>query len=303
MENTILQNVKRLIKDPYSRFLCLEYMGFYKKISDERFLKKVFKLLVGYDLDLNNPSSFNEKIQWLKLHDKNPLYTKLVDKHLAKEYIAKIIGEEFIVPTLGVWDSPGEIDYDTLPEKFVLKCNHNSKVGLCICKDKNKLDIKRTNKNLTKGLTQNYYIYNKEYAYKDVPKKILAEKLLEEEGTNEIPDYKFMVFNGKVRCSFVCNERFSADGLKVTFFDENWEVMPFERHYPRSKNPIPKPVNYNLMVEMAEKLAKGIRFVRVDFYEVNGKVYFGEMTFYPGSGFEEFTPREWDFRMGDWLEL
>ena len=156
---------------------------------------------------------------------------------------------------------------------------------------------------LKKGLREDYYLRSREWPYKKVPRKIVCEQYMEDSKVHELIDYKLMCFNGEVKCSFTCSERFSEDGLKVTFFDKDWKVMPFERHYPASKNPPTKPINYRKMIQFAEELSKGIPFLRVDFYEINGQLYFGELTFYPGGGFEEFTPEEWDYRLGSWLQL
>ncbi len=249
--------------------------------------------------NFKNPQTFNEKLQWLKLHDHNPLYTTLVDKYAVKKWVADKIGEQYIIPTLAVWKKAEDIDFDVLPEQFVLKVNHDSG-GLVICKDKSKLDRQAAVDKLSRALKNNGYWYGREWPYKNVKPCIIAEKYMEDDN-HQLNDYKFMVFNGKVKCSFTCTERFSKDGLKVTFYDANWDIMPFERHYPRSKTPITKPLNYDEMVELAEKLSKDIPFVRVDFYSIKGKIYFGEMTFYPGSGLEEFTPQEWDKNIGNLL--
>ena len=251
--------------------------------------------------NFKNPQTFNEKLQWLKLHDHNPLYTTLVDKYAVKKWVADKIGEQYVIPTIAVWEKAEDIDFDKLPNQFVLKVNHDSG-GLVICKDKSKLDRQAAVAKLSRALKNNGYWSGREWPYKNVKPCIIAEKYMEDEN-HQLNDYKFMVFNGKVKCSFTCTERFSKDGLKVTFYDANWDIMPFERHYPRSKTPITKPLNYDEMVELAEKLSKDIPFVRVDFYSIKGKIYFGEMTFYPGSGLEEFTPQEWDKKLGDWLEL
>jgi hypothetical protein len=256
------------------------------------------------ELDFENPQTFNEKLQWLKLYDRKPEYTMMVDKYKVRDYIAEKLGEEYLIPLLGVWDDPDDIDFDALPNQFVLKCNHNSGTGMCICKNKSKLDIKKVKKELKKGLKENYYLTGREWPYKDVPRKVIAEKYMKDNSaTEELTDYKLMCFDGKVKCSFVCSERFSKSGLKVTFYDTDWKVMPFERHYPKSRNPIKKPYGYEKMVELAEKLSKNIPFVRVDFYEINGKIYFGELTFFPGTGLEEFTPFDWDKTLGSWIKL
>lgn len=271
-------------------------------IPDKLFLKILFKRCMDKRLNLANPQTFNEKLQWLKLYDRRQEYTTMVDKYAVKKYIADIIGEKYIIPTLGVWNHFDEINFSKLPKQFVLKCTHDSG-GLVICKDKNNLDMKAAKEKLESSLKRNYYWSGREWPYKNVKPRIIAEPYMEDTKVHELIDYKFMCFNGEVKCSFTCSERFSKDGLKVTFFDKDWNVMPFERHYPKSANPPTKPINYDKMLQFAEKLSKGIPFVRVDFYEINGKLYFGELTFYPGSGFEEFTPEEWDYKLGSWINL
>ncbi len=250
---------------------------------------------------MDKPETFNEKLQWLKLNDRDPRYTAMVDKVTAKNYAAKRLGKEYIVPTLGVYKSFDEIDFDSLPDRFVLKCNHDSG-SVVICGVKDGFDREKARKTLTKGLKTDAFYWGREYPYRHVKRRILAEEYLED-GQQEIRDYKLMCFNGKVKCSFVCSDRFSAEGLCVTFYDRDWNVMPFERHYPRAKVPAERPLNYDKMVEFAERLSKGIAFLRVDFYEVGGRLYFGEMTFYPGSGWEEFTPEKWDVILGSWLDI
>ena len=276
---------------------------FAKKIKDEKYLKLKYYALLGKKLNLRKPKTFNEKLQWLKLYDRKPEYTMMVDKYAVRQYIAGTIGEEYLIPLLGVWDDPDEIDFDALPDQFVLKCNHNSGLGMCICKDKSKLDIPKVKAELRKGLDQDYYLTGREWPYKNVPRKIIAEKFMTDFKYNQLVDYKLMCFNGKVYCTFTCTDRHLKDGLKVTFFDNSWKKLPFERHYPSETKEIQPPVQFEQMKKLAEILAKDIPFVRVDFYEIDGKIYFGELTFFPGSGMEEFTPDEWDYKIGSWLVL
>lgn len=281
------------------------YINGYKMghiIPDKLMLKCLYKERMSKELNLENPQTFNQKLQWLKLYGRRPEYTMMVDKYAVRQYIADTIGEEYLIPLLGVWDDPNGIDFDALPNQFALKCNHNSGLGMCICKDKSQLDIESVKRGLRKGLKQDYYLTGREWPYKNVPRKIIAEKYIEN-ASGELQDYKLMCFDGKVKCSFVCSDRFSKDGLHVTFFDRKWNVMPFERHYPCVRKGMPKPLNYDNMIQLAEKLATGVPFVRVDLYNVNGKIYFGELTFFPGGGFEEFTPEEWDYKLGQWIEL
>lgn len=299
----ILKKFRKKIKNPKSLFRSLGHRGFFYWMDDKSYLEKVFRIEFGRGMDLKNPQTFNEKLQWLKLYDRKPEYTMMVDKIEVRKYIAETIGEEYLIPCLGTWNRAEDINFDDLPDQFVLKCNHNSGLGMCICKDKASLNIKKTRTDLNKGLRQNYFYAGREWPYKNVKPRIIAEKYMVDESGTELKDYKFMCFNGKVKCSFVCNDRTATDGLKVTFFDLSWNVMPFERHYPKSTKIIKKPKNYSKMIELAEDLAKNIPFVRVDFYEVNQQIYFGELTFFPGSGFEEFTPEDWDYKLGSWLKL
>lgn len=285
------------------RFKINAGYGRYNSLPDEEYLKRLFRVSMGKELNLEHPVTFNEKLQWLKLHDRRPEYTMMVDKYLVRNYIREQLGEEYLIPLLGVWDSPEEIDFAALPDQFVLKCNHNSGLGMCICKDKSKLDIEKVKKELHRGLAQDYYLTGREWPYKNVKRRIIAEQYMIDRSTSELRDYKFMCFNGKVQCSFVCSDRFLPGGLHVTFFDRDWNVMPFERHYPARKAGIQRPINYDKMIEFSERLSQNISFVRVDFYEVENKIYFGELTFYPGSGLEEFTPEEWDEILGSWLTL
>jgi hypothetical protein len=253
-------------------------------------------------INFNRVVTFNEKLQWLKLYDHNPQYTTMVDKYKVKQYVADKIGEQYIIPTLGVWNHFDEIDFDKLPNQFVLKCTHDSG-GLIICKDKSKLDKKVAKVKIEKSLKRNYYWVGREWPYKDVTPRIIAEKYMQNNSDDELADYKFMMFNGEERCAFVCTNRYSGNGLNVTFYDPDWKIMPFERHYPRSETPIAKPQSYEAMIEFAKKLSKNIPFVRIDFYEINGKPYFGEITFFPGSGFEEFSPDYYDETLGNWIKL
>lgn len=287
-----------------ARFKIMNRLGLCDNMPDEEYLKKQYKAIMGKKLNLDNPRTFNEKLQWLKLHNRRPEYITMVDKYAVKQYVANKIGEEYIIPTLGVWDNAEDIDFDKLPNKFVLKCNHNSGLGMCICKDKSKIDIPRTIALLNKGLAQNYYLHGREWPYKYVKRRIIAEQYMEDNpDSQELTDYKLMCFNGKIKCSFTCTSRYAKEGLRVTFFDTNWKKMPFERHYPSEFGTIAKPKTYGEMTQLAEKLAEKIPFVRVDFYEIKGKPYFGEMTFFPGNGMEEFTPEEWDETLGSWIEL
>ncbi|MEC1760392.1 ATP-grasp fold amidoligase family protein [Schinkia azotoformans] len=297
-----LERVLPMVRDPRRMVNRLFTTSIFKCIPDSLYLKLVFRFKIGHRLDLKSPKTFNEKMQWLKLYDRNPLYSRLVDKYEVREYIENTIGGKYLIPLIGVYDSFDDIDFNELPNRFVLKCTHDSG-GVVICSDKSNFDLKAAKKRLNKCLRKNYYWSWREWPYKSIRPRIICEELLIEESGNELLDYKFMSFNGNVKCSFVCLNRKSPTGLNVDFYDMEWNPMPFERHYPSSGKKIAKPKNFDKMVKLAEKLSKGMPFIRVDFYEVNGRVYFGELTLYPGSGFEEFTPDSYDELLGNWISL
>lgn len=275
----------------------------FNHLPDKEFLQLQYYLRMnGKILNLENPRTFNEKIQWLKLYNHNLDYTVMVDKYKVKKYVADIIGEEYIIPTLGVWSSFDDIVFKQLPNQFVLKCTHDSG-SVFVINNKKDINYAALAKKFERLLQINYYQLGREWAYKNVIPRIIAEKFLENKDNNQLKDYKFMCFNGKVMCSFICTNRFSEDGLNVTFYDKNWNKMPFERHYPSDKGIYEKPYSYNEMLELSEKLSKDIPFARIDFYEVNRHPYFGEITLYPGCGYEEFIPEKWDWILGSWIKL
>lgn len=274
-----------------------------KLIPDKLFLSVKYRLKFGRNINWKNPTTYNEKLQWLKLYNRKPEYTVMVDKYLAREYIKEKIGEEYLIPLLGVWDNPDDIDFDKLPDRFVIKCNHNSGTGMYICKDKSKMDAEMVRSGLRRGLKQDYYRGDREWPYKNVPRKIIAEKYMEDSTTGELRDFKFFCFNGEPKMILVCAERF-ANGLRENFYDTDWNLLPVNRpNNPNTDYEIKKPETFDKMLELANVLAEGIPFSRIDFYEVNGQVYFGEITFFPASGFERFVPEEWDRRLGDWITL
>lgn len=283
-----------------SRIWHLDIVQFF--VPDEFYIKLQFKNFVGKELDLNNPSSFNEKMQWLKLYDRNPLYTNLVDKYEVRKYISEKIGEEHLIPLLGVYDSFEEIDFDQLPNQFVLKPTHTSG-DIFICKDKSKINYGHLRKKVNKWLKRKYYYEHREWPYKNIKPRIICEKFMVDESGSELKDYKIFCFNGEPKCLFVALERHSESGMKMDFYDMDWNLLPFEREYPRSGKKIPKPKSFDQMVEFAKLLSKDLPFVRVDFYDVNGHLYFGELTFYPGSGLEKFSPEKYDYLLGSWLTL
>lgn len=275
---------------------------FTKFLPDKVYLKIIFRKNTGYKLSFKNPKTFNEKMQWLKVYNRDSTLTRLVDKYEVKSYIKDKIGEEYLIPTLAVWDDIKDINLEDLPKQFVLKCTHDSGSTI-ICKNKDSWDFEMAKCKLEAAMKVNYFYAGREWPYKNVKPRIMAEPYMQDGDNDYLMDYKLMCFNGKVKCSFVVTDRFLKEGIKVTFFDQNWNRLPFERHYPSSHEEISRPACYSKMVELAEKLSKDITFVRVDFYQINGSIYFGELTFSPGGGFEEFRPVEWDRKLGDWLDL
>lgn len=288
----------------YTRiFDALNYRKMLNWLPDKVFLNAAFRARFGRKLDLKNPKTFNEKLQWMKLYNRNPVYTMMVDKYLVRNYVREIIGEEYLIPLLGVWDDPDKIDFDKLPMQFVLKCNHNSGLGMCICKDKNKLDIEKVKNDLRKGLKQDYYLTGREWPYKNVPRKIIAEKYMVDESGYELKDYKYYCFDGKVRIVMINSDRMSSLETKANYFDENYQPLDFVWGYENANIPPAKPEKFEEMKSLAEKLSEGIPHVRIDFYQTPQGIFFGEMTFFDGSGFDAIEPIEWDYKIGSWINL
>lgn len=288
----------------YTRiFDALNYRKMLNWLPDKVFLEAAFRARFGRKLNLNNPETFNEKLQWLKLYNRKPEYTKMVDKYLVRDYVKEKIGEEYLIPLLGVWDDPEKIDFNELPMQFVLKCNHNSGLGMCICKDKNSLDINKVKEELKKGINQNYYLTSREWPYKDVPRRIIAEKYMVDESGYELKDYKFYCFDGKVKLVMINSDRMSSEKTKANYFDENYQPLDFVWGYENAEIPPQKPEKFEEMKHLAEKLSEGITHVRIDFYQTPSGIYFGEITFFDGSGFDAIEPIEWDYKIGSWLKL
>lgn len=271
--------------------------------NDETYIRTRWRVSMGYKLNLDNPRTFQEKLQWLKLHDHRNEYTQMVDKVEVKRYVADKIGEEYIIPTLGVWNTPNEIDFSSLPEQFVIKCNHNSGKGMYICKDKQKMNIPKVKRALAKGLSENYFAKGREWPYKNVKRRIIAEQYLTD-GNEELTDYKFYCFDGEPKYCQVIKDRQTEE--TIDFFDMDWNHQEFVGLNPvaRPAAVCPKrPVKYEEMQYIARQLSEEIPFVRIDLYEVNGSVYFGEITFYPAKGMGVFTPQSWDITLGNWIVL
>ena len=274
-----------------------------KKISDKSYLKLEFYANMGRCLNLNSPQTFNEKLQWLKLYDRKPEYTTMVDKYEVKKLVADLIGEEYIIPTLGVWDSFDEIDFDALPDQFVLKCTHDSG-GLAICRSKSTFDKNTAKIKIERAMKRDYFSVHREWPYKNVKPRIIAEKYMQDKGNLDLQDYKFYCFNGEPKFLYVSKGLSNHATARINFVSLDWEKMPFRRtDYAEFDELPPKPKNFDLMIEFAKKLSANIPFLRVDFYDINDKLYFGELTFFPGAGLTALTPTEWDSKLGEWIDL
>ncbi len=299
----MFRKLKRYLRDPYYEVGKVLLNTHPNWMYDKWWISTLFQQIFGYKLDWNNPQTFNEKLQWLKIHDRNPLYSTLVDKYAVKQWAADKIGTEYIIPTLAVYKTADEIDLDKLPDQFVLKCNHDSS-SIIICKNKSEFDLKLAKERLSKSLKTNYYTNSREWPYKNVKPLIIAEPYLEDEHTHDLPDYKFFCFDGEVKALFVATDRQSeSEETKFDFYDANYKHIDVTNGHPNAYQSIEKPKEFEKMKALAAELSKGMPHVRCDFYWVNGKIYFGEITFYHWSGFVPFDPPEFDKIMGDWLDL
>lgn len=278
-------------------------------MGDKTYLRLRFLLDMHQWLSFKHPRTFNQKLQWLKVYDRKPLYTTMVDKYAVKDYIGGIIGKQYIIPTLGVWNHFDDINFNDLPKQFVLKTTHyGGGNGIVICRDKDKLDKQETRMKLERTLTMDIYKNYREWPYKNVPHRIIAEELItppssdDKSDTQPLNDYKFFCFNGKVRMFKIDYGRFTEH--HANYYDTDGRLLPFgEAALPPQDKPGLVPNNFRNMIQLAEKIAKGITFLRVDFYDVDGKIYFGEATFYPASGMGRFTDDKWDYKLGEMLTL
>lgn len=296
-----MHKIIRVIKYPSRYFLKLiyKYGGW---IPDTMYLRIVFYLKMGKKLNLKDPQTFNEKLQWLKLYNRKSEYTMMVDKNAVKAYVAKKIGDQYVIPTLGVWDKPEDIDWDILPSKFVLKTTHGGgNTGVVICKDKGIFDKAGAIKKLNFSMHQNLYKALREWPYKDVPHRIIAEEFIECDG-NDLPDYKFFCFDGVVKALFVGTERQSGN-VKFDYYDADFNHLDLIQVHPMSGRQLEKPDSFEKMKKIASKLSEGIPQVRIDLYNVKGKIYFGEMTFTHHGGLVPFHPDKWDYEFGSWIKL
>ena len=285
----------------------LKYLIYYNPIimlmPDKLFLRLHFLKSIGAPLNLKNPRTFNEKLQWIKLYDRKPIYSIMVDKYEAKKYVSDRIGMEHVVPTIGVWNNFNEIPFDELPDQFVLKCTHDSG-GLVICTDKKKFDADKSRKKISHSLKRNYFWMGREWPYKNVPHRILAEEYLTDvnQSGSSLNVYKVMTFNGEPKIiQTIQNDKLSSES--IDYFDIEWNKLDIRQDYPNSVVTLPKPKHLDEMLSFASILSEGRSFLRVDFYEVNDMVYFSEFTFFSDNGFARFNDSEWDRLLGDWISL
>lgn len=291
----------RFITDKSMRTLFWNSKGLYNHLNDEKYLRKLFEARIGKKLDLNAPKTFNEKLQWLKLYDRKPEYATMVDKFEVKRYVSSRIGEEYIIPTLGVWEKYEDIEFESLPKQFVLKCTHDSG-GVVICRDKNRFDYLKAKEMLDKHIKRDYYMVWREWPYKNVKPRIIAEQFMKDGENNFLPVYKFMCFHGEPRIiQTIQNDK--QPNESIDYFDTEWNLLELRQNYPNSDQPLPKPEKLEKMCQLAKELSKDHAFLRVDFYVINGMIKFSEFTFYSDAGFSNFIPESWDNVLGDWIDL
>lgn len=291
---------KKLIKF-YKDYFTVE--GTYTSLLPDRvYIKKLYKKRMGKELDLKNPITYTEKLNWLKLYDRRPEYTMMVDKYAVREYVEKKIGAEYLVPLIGVWDSVEDICFSDLPSKFVLKCNHDN--GVIICRDKEHLNIEEVKKELSYHLGRDYYKKAREWPYKNVPRKIICEKFMENTNGDRLVDYKLFCFNGIPKFVMVNSDRFSEQEQKTDMYDMGWNYLDMQDgHYPMAGDVFEKPNCLKEMQEAAKVLSKDIPFIRVDFNCWDDRLYFGELTFFHSAALEYFRPLKWEDVLGEWIEL
>ena len=282
-------------------FLCMETFG--HNIPDRLYLKIKFRINMGYRLDLDRPQTYNEKLQWIKLYDRNPVYTIMADKIEVKDYVSELLGgDEHVIPTLGIYENANDIDFDSLPDQFVLKCSHDSGSSI-VCVDKSVFNKKTAISKLNKHLKMNYYYKDREWPYKDIKPRIIVEKYMYDDHcrTERIHDYKFFCFNGKVDSVLVCTGRDS--NLNYYYFTPNWDFLRWDvdtQYLPQGFT-LPQPENLSEMITIAEKLSSKVNHVRVDLYNISGKIYFGEYTFFTNRGIDDTITKECDLYLGDKL--
>lgn len=295
----MFNKIIKVIKNPKKLIIFLASKGIIN-YDDEKYLKFVYKEKMNKELDLDNPKTYNEKLQWLKIHDRKDEYTKMVDKYSVREYIKETIGEEYLIPCLGVYNDVNEIDFDKLPNQFVLKTTHDSGTAI-ICKDKTKLDKEKTIKKLNKSMKRKYFYLWREWPYKNVKPRIIAEKYMQDENNSSLIDYKIYCFDGQPKMMFTIRDR--DIGAKSDFYDMDFNKLDIQQEYPNSEITMNKPNQLQEMIDLCKILSKNIPHVRVDFYIIDNKLYFGELTFFDSAGMAKFTPEKYDEILGSYIDL
>lgn len=275
-----------------------------KLLPDKLFLQLFFIKNMKKRIKFKSPKTFNEKIQWMKVYDRKPLYNKLADKYEVREFVANVLGEEYLIPIYGVYNDFAQIDFDALPSQFVIKCTHDSG-SVVVCRDKAKFNVAEAKEKIDKGMKRNAYDYAREWQYKDIEPRIIVEKFLEQDNGESIIDYKYFCFNGEPKFFYVSQGLENHATAQISFYNLDGKKMPFRRSDYKPFEEDKRPKRGEEMIEIARKSAKAIPspFVRVDLYEINGKIYFSEFTLHPCSGVMPFYPKEWDLKVGDMLEL
>lgn len=297
-----MKEIGYYLKNPWNIIRGALRNHWFDWLPDSLYLQLKFRAVMGKRLDLKNPQSYNEKLQWLKLYNRNPLYITLVDKANVKNYVENVIGKEYVIPTLKVWDDVEDIDFEELPKSFVLKCTHDSG-GVIVCPNKCEIDFGVVKAKLKRDLSRSFYLEHREWPYKGVKPQIIAEPYLVDSKTGELRDYKFLVFNGKVKIVYIATDRQKESETTFDFFDADFNHLNIINGHPNAIICPEKPTKFEEMKRLAERLASDIPHVRVDFYEKDGQIFFGEMTFFHMSGMTPFEPDEWDYIIGEWLQL
>lgn len=294
--------IRYILQKPCRLFGTLGSKGYLKWMPDRMYLKILGRYSLGYSLNIEQPRTFNEKLNWLKLYDRKSQYSSMVDKYGVREYVKEKLGEEYLVPLVGgPWNSPEEIDFDALPEQFVLKPTHDSGM-LVFCRDKSRLDIPAARAKLKKSLKREYYYGGREWPYKNVVPRIIAEKFMQDSDNVNLPVYKIFCFNGEPKIiQTIQNDKTPQES--IDYFDTDWKLLDLRQSFPNSAIPMARPERLEEMLSLARKLTAGVAFLRADFYSINGRVYFSELTFYSDSGMGPFDPPQWDEILGSWIEL
>lgn len=291
-------DINKIIKNKNTR---LAILGLIRFIPDKVLLRLEYRIKIGKKLHLSPPVTFNEKLQWLKLNDRKDIYTVMADKYEVREYIKEKIGEEYLVPIYGCWESVDDIPFDSLPDKFVLKCTHDSG-SVILCKDKSKLDIEEAKEKLRLRLKKNAFWWAREWPYKNIKPRVIAEEFLVDGDNRFLPVYKFFCFNGEPEIiQMIQNDK--QEDETVDYVDTEWQRLNIKQRFPNSEKLLEKPEKLDEMLDIAKKLSRNTYFLRVDLYVINGKIYFSEHTFYTDSGYSIFEPEEWDVKLGNRIKI